>query len=103
MSKIIYPDSEGIHGFVESMLNESINNLKTAQSLCSYSIPWDFSYVNYLKDLPNKVQNYLNDANEIVSKSKEIDDMFKLTLDTLKDRCSSLDVSLLETRDRLVK
>ena len=45
----------------------------------------------------------IESANEIVSKSKEIDDMFKLTLDTLKDRCSSLDVSLLETRDRLVK
>lgn len=103
MSKIIYPDSEGIHGLVENMLNESINGLKAAQSYCSYSVPWDFSYVNYLKELPNKVQGFLNDANEIVGKSKEIDDMYKLTMDSLKDKCSSLDVSLLDARDRLVK
>ena len=103
MSKIIYPDSEGIYPLVENMFNESITCLKSAQSFCSYSIPLNFSYLNYLKDLPNKVQGYLNDANEIVNKSKEIDNSFKLTLDSLKDKCSSLDTSLLETRDRLIK
>ena len=103
MSKIIYPDSEGIYPLVENMFNESITCLKNAQSFCSYSISSNFSYLNYLKDLPNKVQGYLNDANEIVSKSKEIDNSFKLTMETLKDKCSSLDVSILETRDRLVK
>lgn len=103
MSKVIYPETEGIYSLVEASMMEPIKALKNASESCSLSIPSNFAYINYLRGLPKTLASFVKDANEVVSLAKEIDNNFMQVINNLNDKCSSLDDSLLKPRERLVK
>lgn len=68
MSKI-YIDQSGIDEYVKDELSLSITNLKNASSLLSnLSIPKNFKYKDYLKNLNSIICENYNDSNDIYDK-----------------------------------
>ena len=64
-------------------------------SKCSFNIPSGFAYTNYVRGLSSTINGNIKEANDIVSQAKKIDNVFNLALETIRDKCSSLDTNLL--------
>jgi hypothetical protein len=103
MSKINYPESSGLCSIVKDSLNDSSKFLKEANDYCSFSIPNGFKYTNYLKKLSDTISDYDTRISSIYTKCSEIDSGFNSINDTMSTYNNSLDLNIIDERDRLVK
>ena len=103
MSKISYPEETGVYIVVDKPVTDAIKNLDVALNQCSFSVPSNFGYINYLRSLPGLIGDYKKDANEILVAAKNVDNNFKFAFEDIDSAHSALPNDILETRDRLVK
>lgn len=103
MSKINYPESDGLRSIVKDPINQTIKQLNSAINSCSFLIPVDFKYKNYLVNLSTVISDYATRSSEIYSTACATDNMFKSTFESMSSFDESLDITVIEERDRLVK
>ncbi len=103
MSKFVYPENESLVNLVRAPLNDTIQSLNTAIGQCSFVVPNDFAYLSYLKSLGTSIAEYRSKVYEIFGDVDKIDVGYRNTFDTMESYNESLDLSVLDGRDRLVK
>lgn len=102
MSKIVYPEN-GLYDLVDDSINDCINGLNDAVGRCTYSIPSNFSHLNYVKTLPGLLNGYISDAKAILASAKSCDNDFKFAGESIEAIIKETSVTLIDERDRLVK
>ena len=103
MSKIVYPETDTLANLVKNPIMDSQKALTQAISYCTYSIPYGFAYLNYLKTLGNKIAELRAESYSIYGAIEKIDFAYQNAFDTLDLYKDGLDLTIIEERDRLVK
>lgn len=103
VSKIVYPENETLASIVRNPINDTLQDLKTAQNYCVFTVPKDFAYLGYLRELGGKILGIRQDLVNLSRNIDEIDKSYSATFDALDTYRQSLDLSTLEERDRLIK
>ena len=67
----IYLDENGVKNYVNNYLESAISLVNNSKNIAkSLSIPYDFDYRRYLKDLDDKLTEDLNELNRVYNKIK---------------------------------
>ena len=103
MSKVVFPENDGISKLVYDTVNSGVNNINKACENCSYTIPNDFVYLNYLLDLGNTVAGFGQQLVDLYGKIEGTDKSFFDTFANIDSSHLSIDNSLIEERERLIK
>lgn len=68
----IYLDETSIKNYINGSLENAITRLKEAKSVANaLSIPYEFNYRSYLKNLDEKIDSDLDSIGEVYNKIKE--------------------------------
>ena len=102
MSKIIYPN-EGISSKIKSILNDSLSHLSSAQEKCAMTVPSNFEYINYLRGLSSKIGEFKTGIISVHDKAVNTDTLFTAVAENIEAANETIDTSVIEQRDRLVK
>ena len=103
MTKIIYPESDTLTSLVRNSMNDTLQSLNKAQSYCSYLIPKDFQYLNYVNNLGGKIAGFSKELNKCYSALGKVDRDYQNTLSLIHESCELLDTSTILERGRLIK
>lgn len=103
MSKLVYPEKESLVNLVRGPLNDTISSLNTAIGQCSFVVPNDFAYLSYLRTLSTTIAEYRGKVYEIFGDIDKIDVGYRNAFDTMSSYKESLDLNVIDERDRLVK
>lgn len=102
MSKVIYPN-EGISSKIKPMLNDSLAHLSNAQEYCAMTVPSNFEYINYLRGLGSKINEFRSVINEVYGKAANTDILFSAARESIESANEIVDTNVIDKRDRLVK
>lgn len=103
MSKINYPENDTLCSLIRNPINDVSNSLTSAQNYCSFSVPNDFPYMQFLREIGGIINNYRNDLNNIFRSCDNIDKGFRATLDSMGAMNNNLNTDVIDERDRLIK
>ena len=103
MTRIIYPENDTITNLVKNPLNDALKALLNAQNNCSFLIPSDFAYVEYVRTLGSKIYGYRRKLVNIYSDISMIDRRYTGTFEEIDSLREKIDVSTIDERERLVK
>ena len=102
MSKILYPN-DGISSKIKPILNDSLTHLSNAQEYCAMTVPSDFEYLSYLRGLSPKIGEFKTGISNVYGKATNTDTLITSVRENLEAANETIDTSVIETRDRLVK
>ena len=102
MSKLSYP-SNGLLSYCNGNLESSRDNLSNARNNCSFDIPVDFPYRNYLSGLYDTLDSYVNELTNIKQVIMNVDKNFENLSTELTNDVNNMDKSIINVRDRLIK
>lgn len=103
MSKIIYPESDTLTSLVRNSMNDTLQSLNKAQGYCSYLIPKDFQYLNYVSNLGGKIAGFSKELNSCYSALGKVDKDFQNAMSAIHESSELLDTASIEERGRLIK
>lgn len=104
MAKVYYSENDEIANLIRNNISDTNSSLSNARNYCVFrGIPSDFVYINYLNNLYNQIQNYVNRANSIMKIAGSIDNSYRLLNDSLDSVVNALDVNVIAERNRLIK
>lgn len=101
MTKLVYP-KDGLVVSCGKSVRTCTRKLSGAIGECSFDIPSDFVYSNYLNGLESKLNAYLATVHEISSKIKKTDREFSNLSDSLEDSAKKITVNKLRNRERMI-
>ncbi len=102
MSKLIYPTG-GLYGATNLYASQCSQNLTQGMNNCSFDIPEDFHYANYINGLHGVIHGYVKEINDIKSKIRETDTKLDNLETGLIKGISALPGTLIEERDQLIR
>ena len=103
MSKISYPDNETLGNLTVNAMNDTLKSLNSAINSYSYTVPSDFQGLKNLKQVGSRISKHITKLDSIHNTIEGIDKAFRATMDSLDSMNNSLDVGIIDERDRLIK
>lgn len=102
MSKLIYPN-DGISSKIKPMVEDSLSHLSSAQEYCAMTVPSNFEYLNYLKGLSGRIGEFRSELSNVYGKAVNTDNLVNAVKENISAANETVDTSVIEQRDRLVK
>ncbi len=99
--KLVYP-SNGLINVTKIDIKDLRDNLYKAKNNTKYDIPLDFSYLNYLQGLENKINVYLKIVDKIELMIQDIDHSYEALNNQLMSSIEKIEVYDIKERDRLI-
>lgn len=99
--KLVYP-SNGLINVTKIDIKDLRDNLYKAKNNTKYDIPLDFSYLNYLQGLENKINVYLKIVDKIELMIQDIDHSYEALNNQLMNSIEKIEVYDIKERDRLI-
>lgn len=99
--KLVYP-SNGLINVTKIDIKDLRDNLYKAKNNIKYDIPLDFSYLNYLQGLENKINVYLKIVDKIELMIQDIDHSYEALNNQLMSSIEKIEVYDIKERDRLI-
>ena len=101
MTKLKYP-SNGIYSVVNVESNDCLTHLNNALANTDYSVPNNFSYKSYMKELKSTLKDFSKEMNKIITKLSNTTTTFEETeLDMIAKAKTIKGYKVIE-RDRMI-
>ncbi len=101
MTKLNYPN-DGVYKYCRQYSNSCANNLSRAMNSCSFDIPSDFTYRNYLYNLSGTFRQYYNQINNINERIQKSNDNIKILSSDLLNSVNKMTGIKIKERDRMI-
>lgn len=101
MTKLNYP-SEGIYRYCRDDFELCISNLSKVISTCNLDVPANFTYKNYLNNLPSLLNEYYKEIDSINSKLQKSNKNYDNLSDALSTSTNRMESLKIKERDRMI-
>lgn len=100
----IYLDDNGLKNYVNNYLGSAISLVNSSRNIAkSLSIPYDFDYRSYLKNLDDKLTEDLNELNRVYNKIKTHFDYYSYANNDLYEDLRGIENYSISLRQSAIK
>ncbi len=103
MAKLYFSDEESIVSALSKNLNDVSKLLGNCREQAAMMVPHDFPVMSFLKSFPSRIDSFHSDLNGIYQAAARTDASLKGLKEVAYNSNKNLDVSVIDSRERLIR